>query len=129
MFSNAGGAPLNSMTNAVINILNDKEYKFPARPLVDQLHKTIETEGITEAVNQFNKLKSDKELYSYNESELNVLGYELLRNNKIEESLAIFKLNIQEFPKSWNVYDSYAEALMRNGDKDGAIKNLKNQLN
>ena len=128
MFSNAGGAPLNSMTNAVINILNDKEYKFPARPLVDQLHKTIETEGITEAVNQFNKLKSDKELYSYNESELNVLGYELLRNNKIEESLAIFKLNIQEFPKSWNVYDSYAEALMRNGDKDGAIKNLKKSI-
>ena len=128
LFSNAGGAPLNNMTNAIINILNDQEYKFPAKPLVDQLNQTIEKEGVAEAINQFNKLKSDKESYSYNERELNLLGYSYLRANKIEEAIAIFKLNIQEYPKSWNVYDSYAEALMVNGENEGAIENYKKSL-
>ena len=121
LFSNAGGAPLNNITNAIISILNGQDYKFPAKPLVDQLNKTIEKVSITEAINEFNKLKSDKELYSYNERELNLLGYTYLRANKIEEAIAIFKLNIQEYPKSWNVYDSYAEALMVNGENEVAI--------
>ena len=128
LFSNAGGAPLDNMTNAIINILNDQEYKFPAKPLVDQLNQTIEKEGVAEAINQFNKLKSDKELYSYNEGELNQLGYSYLRANKVEEAIAIFELNIQEYPKSWNVYDSYAEALMVNGENEGAIENYKKSL-
>ena len=128
LFSNAGGAPLNDMTNAIINILNGQDYKFPAKPLVDQLNKTIKKEGITEAINQFNKLKSDKDLYSYNERELNQLGYDLLRGDKVEEAIAIFELNVKEYPKSWNVYDSYAEALMIKGEKDGAIKNYKKSI-
>ena len=128
LFSNAGGAPLDNMTNAIINILNDQEYKFPAKPLVDQLNKTLEKEGITEAINQFNELKSDKDLYSYNERELNQLGYDLLRGDKVEEAIAIFELNVKEYPKSWNAYDSYAEALMIKGEKDGAIKNYKKSI-
>ena len=128
LFSNAGGAPLNNMTNAIINILNDQEYKFPAKPLVDELNKSIEKDGIAEAISQFNKLKSDKELYSYNEGELNLLGYDFLRANKVEEAIAIFKLNLQEFPKSWNVYDSYGEALTVKGEKEEAIENYKKSL-
>ena len=128
LFSNAGGAPLNNITNAIISILNGQDYKFPAKPLVDQLNKTIEKASITEAINEFNKLKNDKELYSYNERELNLLGYTYLRANKIEEAIAIFKLNIQEYPKSWNVYDSYAEALMVNGENEVAIENYKKSL-
>ena len=128
LFSNAGGAPLNDMTDAIINILNGKDYKLPAKPLVDLLDQTIKKEGITEAINQFNELKSDKDLYSYNERELNQLGYDLLRGDKVEEAIAIFELNVKEYPKSWNVYDSYAEALMIKGEKDGAIKNYKKSI-
>jgi CubicO group peptidase (beta-lactamase class C family) len=128
LFSNAGGAPLDNMTKAIINILNDQEYKYPAKPLVDQLNKTIDKEGVTEAITQFNKLKSDKESYSYNERELNLLGYSYLRTNKIEEAIAIFKLNIQEYPKSGNVYDSYAEALMVKGENEEAIENYQKSL-
>ena len=112
----------------LLNILNDQEYNFPAKPLVDELNQTIEKEGVEEAISQFNKLKSDKESYSYNERELNLLGYSYLRANKIEEAIAIFKLNIQEYPKSGNVYDSYAEALMVKGENEGAIENYKKSL-
>lgn len=128
LFSNAGGAPLNNMTDAIINILNGKDYKYPAKPLVDLLDQTIKKEGISEAINQFNKLKSDKDLYSYSEGELNQLGYDLLRSDKVDEAIAIFELNVQEYPQSWNVYDSYAEALMVKGEKEGAIDNYKRSM-
>lgn len=122
LFSNAGGAPLNNMTEAIINILNDKDYKLPAKPLVDLLNQTIGKEGIVKAIEQFNKLKGDKEAYSYNEREMNALGYNYLLAGKVDEATEIFKMNMQEFPKSWNVYDSYAEALMVKGLNDAAIE-------
>lgn len=128
LFSNAGGAPLNSITNSIINILNGKDYKMPAKPLADLLSEMIKKEGLAKAVTQFNKLKSDKEAYSYNERELNLLGYDYLRANKIDEAIEIFKINMLEFPKSANVYDSYAEALMEKGNNDEAINYYKKSL-
>ena len=37
-------------------------------------------------------------------------------------------LNIENFPDSWNVYDSLGEAYMKNGNKELAIKNYKKSL-
>jgi tetratricopeptide (TPR) repeat protein len=54
------------------------------------------------------------------EVELNNYGYQLMGQNRLEEALQIFKLNIENFPESWNTYDSYGEALDKKGDKKGA---------
>jgi tetratricopeptide (TPR) repeat protein len=56
------------------------------------------------------------------EAELNNYGYLLLFSNppKIDDALKYFKLNVERFPDSWNVYDSYAEALNSQGKKDAA---------
>ena len=128
LFSNAGGAPLNQMTVAIISILNGDEYKYPPKPLTDLLVAAIEKEGIGKAIKQFNELKTDKENYSYNERDINSLGYNFLQAKKIREAVEIFKLNVLEFPKSFNAYDSYAEALMSKGDNNGAIENYKKSL-
>jgi tetratricopeptide (TPR) repeat protein len=37
-------------------------------------------------------------------------------------------LNTEEFPTSWNAFDSYAEGLMIEGQKELAIKNYKQSL-
>ena len=41
---------------------------------------------------------------------MNTLGYEFLRNNKIDEAIKIFTLNINQFPNLANAYDSRGEA-------------------
>jgi tetratricopeptide (TPR) repeat protein len=41
---------------------------------------------------------------------LNELGYEFLKDNQLDAALKIFDLNVYEFPKSGNVYDSRGEA-------------------
>lgn len=44
------------------------------------------------------------------------------------EPIGIFKLNVSEHPKSWNVYDSLGEAFMKQGEKELAIENYQKSL-
>ncbi len=128
LFSNAGGAPLNEMTDKIIDIINGKEVKMPLKSLAQHLHKIIGEEGIKEAVEQFKQLKEEKDLFLLQEREMNKLGYEYLGKNKVDEALEIFKLNTQEFPNSYNAFDSFAEALLKKGNKEEAIANYKKSL-
>ena len=54
------------------------------------------------------------------EAELNNYGYQLMGQDRLDEAIKIFELNIKNFPDSWNTYDSYAEALVNKGDIKGA---------
>ena len=62
------------------------------------------------------------------ELEINALGYFYLGKDKIREAIEVFKINVEEFPESFNVYDSMAEAYMKNGDNELAIKYYKKSL-
>ena len=62
------------------------------------------------------------------EARINGLGYGFLRAKKLPEAIAYFKLNVEFYPKSFNVYDSLGEAYMANGEKELAIQNYKKSL-
>lgn len=66
--------------------------------------------------------------FSGSEAFLNNFGYFLLQKGKVKDSLAVLKLAVEEFPESANTFDSYAEALKKDGQKDSAIKNYKRSL-
>jgi tetratricopeptide (TPR) repeat protein len=51
-----------------------------------------------------------------------------LQSGKIKEAAAIFKLNVDAYPNSWNVYDSYGEALLALDDKENALENYKKSV-
>ena len=59
------------------------------------------------------------------EERLNTLGYELLNAGKVKQAQDIFHVNVLLYPKSANVYDSYAEASLKLGDKALALTNYK----
>lgn len=70
-----------------------------------------------------------KEAISFaNEGELNSYGYDLLNEGKTEKAAEIFELNVKRHPKSWNTYDSYAEALAKKGEKKEAVKQYRKAL-
>lgn len=48
------------------------------------------------------------------ESAINQLGYELLGEDRIEEAIEVFIMNIENYPQSANVYDSLGEAYEAN---------------
>jgi tetratricopeptide (TPR) repeat protein len=65
--------------------------------------------------------KSSRDQYYVSESDINAAGYRFLKMNKVDEAIAIFKVNVDLFPKSGNVYDSIGEAYMDAGNKKQAI--------
>ena len=127
LLNNTGGAPLNEMTNAIAAILYDKSYDLPKRSVAYSLSDKMERAGILPAIKYYNGIK-DSTGYNLNEGEMNMTGYQFLSAGKVNEAVAIFKLNIQAFPKSWNVYDSYGEALMAQGNKTEALENYKQSV-
>jgi tetratricopeptide (TPR) repeat protein len=60
--------------------------------------------------------------------ELNTLGYVYLESDRIDEALTIFYYNTRFFKYDPNVYDSYAEALVKSGQNEEAIKNYEKVL-
>jgi CubicO group peptidase (beta-lactamase class C family) len=62
------------------------------------------------------------------ENRLNGLGYQLLGLKNHAAAIAVFKLNTELYPKSWNTYDSLGEAYMMNGDKELAIQNYQRSI-
>ncbi|NQV18342.1 MAG: hypothetical protein HQ534_07365 [Armatimonadetes bacterium] len=68
------------------------------------------------------------DLDQYNEVALNNLGYQLIKQDKIEEAIEIFRFNCKTYPESWNVYDSLAEAYMITGERDLAILNYEKSI-
>ncbi len=63
-----------------------------------------------------------------NEQQLNIRGYELMNNGKAEQARDLFYINMQLYPRSANVYDSYAEACLKLGDKEQALIYYKRTL-
>ena len=62
------------------------------------------------------------------ETALNALGYRLLRRGAIEESIEVFRFNTELYPRSGNVFDSLAEALLASGDMQAALDNYETSV-
>lgn len=99
-------------------------------PLVSSnLKQLVDEEGIDNIKSHYAELKKNQaNEYNFSENQLNQLGYHYLGNDKVDYAAAIFKLNVELFPKSSNVYDSYGEALLKQGDKEKAIENYKKSV-
>jgi tetratricopeptide (TPR) repeat protein len=85
--------------------------------------------GAEAAVKRYKqKMKKGKTRYRFGEKELNRLGYQLMLLKKIKAAIEIFKLNVELYPESFNVFDNLGEAYMIDGDYEKAIKYYKKSL-
>lgn len=92
--------------------------------IAEIIHKTILADGVEAAIAQYKSLKnSQPDSYDFSEGQLNNLGYQLMGEGRMAEAGKILRLNIEQFPNSANVYDSYAEYQMLQGNNAAAIKN------
>ena len=67
-------------------------------------------------------------LYPDLEGRLNRIGYDFVQRELPDNALLVFSLNKDLFPRSWNVYDSYAEILQAAGQSEAAIANYRKSL-
>jgi uncharacterized membrane protein len=97
--------------------------------IVDPLAETIAASGPDAAIRQYQDFKTRPAgMYNFDESELNVLGYTLIRSHRFPAAIAMLRLNVAAYPLSANTYDSLGEAYMDAGDRAHAIANYRTSL-
>ena len=62
------------------------------------------------------------------ESFINSFGYQLLQMKQFTKAGGFFKMNVDNYPSSSNVFDSYGDYFMAIGNKEQAIENFKKSL-
>ena len=65
---------------------------------------------------------SDASDVYFDEVEFNALGYRYLGEERAADAIAVFEINVDHFPDSWNVYDSLGEAYAAKGDIARAVE-------
>lgn len=131
LLDNTGGAT-SRLLKEVINILYDLPEEKLRPSFVAALRKKISSGSMDEAFKFYRSLsKEEKEKFDFRgaERQINTWGYQLLNDQKkVADAVKMFEINVKEFPNSSNVYDSYAEALMKAGNYPLAIENYNKSI-
>lgn len=85
--------------------------------------------GAVAAAARYAELKAERPGdFFFNERELNRIGYALLRKGRAADGVAIFELNVREYPDAWNPWDSLGDGYVAAGNRDGAIRAYRRSL-
>lgn len=110
------------ISSAVLNLINNKPYTIPVQNLSRIYGSLIESGNKEKANDLIQEYLKNPSSYEVSERDFNRLGYQFLRLQKCENALQVFNSSSLIFPKSWNVFDSYGEALHQCGKKEEALK-------
>lgn len=88
-----------------------------------KIEQAINEHGPEAGTELYRKLVADihSDVY-FDENEFNLLGYRFLGQDRVDEAITVFELNVDRYPESWNVYDSLGEACAVRGDRERAIE-------
>jgi pimeloyl-ACP methyl ester carboxylesterase len=92
------------------------------------LEKEIKEKGVPAAIALYRQMRLRYPKEYLRERTLNVLGYQQLSAHHLEEAIALFKLNVEMYPRAYNTYDSLGEAYMVHGDRLLAVRNYRKSL-
>jgi hypothetical protein len=106
-----------------------RDYWLMDRNIDPHFVEILQNESVLAAIAYYHECrKKNPSIMMFSERQINLLGYEYLRKGKLEDAIALFKLNVEVYPASSNVYDSLGEGYMENSQYELAIKNYKKSL-
>ncbi|THH40712.1 tetratricopeptide repeat protein [Neolewinella litorea] len=109
--------------------INVKEIGPPVKYGHDKLKEILTSEGLEAAQEWYAGLKrSNPNGYVFREMQMNALGYDLMAEGYDEEAIYVLDLNRQQYPDSFNVYDSLADAYSNAGNDFHAKEHFKMAL-
>jgi predicted alpha/beta superfamily hydrolase len=105
-------------------------YKMPS---IDEFFMPDSKISVDEALNTVtNHFKNVSEILGYgilpDEVMVNSMGYGFMGNNKPEHAYAFFKLNVDNYPQSSNVFDSMGDYYLNQKDTSNAISSFSKAL-
>ncbi len=121
--SNLRHMPAYEIRTAILNIMEDKPYTLPKINGSYFLHEKSQTLGMDSAIALYRVLQKNGDArYDFGELTINSYAYFLLRSNHIDDAIKVFKLNVENYPNSANVYDGLGDGYLKAGDKIHAIE-------
>jgi tetratricopeptide (TPR) repeat protein len=109
-------------------LMVDKRDSTGQPPTLETFAAGLGQRGFSHAADVYADMQKKDASFKLGEQVLVNWGYQLLRADRVKESIEIFKLAAIVDPKSANVFDSLAEAYQQNNDKPLAIKNYQRSL-
>lgn len=105
-------------------------YSVKPRSIGVYLYDIILFQNVDKAIETYRQIgmSSMRNSFIFSEDQLNDLGYQMIKEDKLEEAIKLFKLNVEEYPESANVYGSLGEAYKKNGQIDLAIESYERSL-
>jgi hypothetical protein len=91
-----------------------------------KFENTLNKEGAQQAVRDFKTHSQTTEKLP--ESFVNALGYRMIQAKRLADAVMLFTFNTEQYPDSWNVYDSLGEAYADNANYDLAVMNYRHSL-
>ncbi len=108
--------------------LDVEPYDSPARTIRERLVRAGVANGERGVYRTLKELERTYPPEAFTEPLMNTVGYELLAKKQAAAATLVFERNLKLFPKSWNVYDSLAEAYAADGDVRAAIRFYEKSL-
>lgn len=106
-------------------ILNYK----PEKSLSDIFAEALAKNDISLFLKSYGEYRSNPaHKYISTEGAINRIGYQLLQQKRVDDAINVFKLNVEAYPNSANVYDSLGDAYVAKGEKELAIKSYEKAL-
>jgi dienelactone hydrolase len=103
----------------------------PAKPtLIEEFWTTLTTPGGAAKARQIydEAKRKTPNVVLFPEGEVNLYGYQLLQGGNPKEAVEVFKLNVDAYPNSANVYDSLSDGYLELGNKEEALRNAEKAL-
>jgi tetratricopeptide (TPR) repeat protein len=104
------------------------DYK-PGTAISELIQAAKEGGSLADFAQRYRKAKADpRSRYVDSEAAVNALGYDLLAKKRAADAVEVFKLNVEFYPSSANVYDSLGDALVAAGRTEEAIASYEKTL-
>ena len=106
------------------------EYLSP-KPASQQLLEVLQKDGLQAAINRFYEHKKHIRkiaMLDISEEEIDHLGWYLVAMDRLDDAIAILRLNVSEDPRSWSALQSLGDACVKAGKRDQALSAFREAL-
>lgn len=101
--------------------LGYEQHDDPERVARIELERVIRERGIEAGRARYDELRETRPSEVFGESMLNRLGYALLRSDRVDGAIAVFRWNVERYPEAFNPWDSLGEAYYVKGEYERAL--------
>ena len=118
-----------AVAEQISRVLFDQPVEAPKPEIARVVVSTFEEMGADAGIEEYRRLRAEApDAYDFSERQLNTLGYHFLGRGQTETAIAVFRLNVEQYPDAFNTYDSLGEAYREAGQIDLAIENYRKSV-